>query len=265
MPPKKDGKKAPEPVSTGQLSQMEELFPVWDQATIDAEIKAIPVSKTGEYSGPKFEDVDGTIIPEKVAPFLDAWKRPEELVMGQSNVKMVQLKEEEVDPKAKVKKDPKKAADEPPVRDLVDGAILATGNDAVEWLLSTMLMVKDAAKVVDKGDFLWELISPKGPDGLPAPSPSGKYWIRLYVMDTWRSVTVDDRMPVDLFGRPLLVNTTRPVMLWPLLLSKAVFKLMNAFKCLEKTSPHEVPAFLWLTGWMRENLIMKTGGGLLYD
>lgn len=42
--------------------------------------------------------------------------------------------------------------------------------------------------------------------------------------DTWRTVVIDDRVPVDLFGRPLLVGCM-PLALWPLLLSKAVLKV----------------------------------------
>lgn len=43
-------------------------------------------------------------------------------------------------------------------------------------------------------------------------------------------VVVDDRMPVDLFGTPLPVGI-RPLQLWPLILSKAVLKIMAAYKC----------------------------------
>ena len=42
-------------------------------------------------------------------------------------------------------------------------------------------------------------------------------------------MTVDDRIPVDLFGRPLPVGII-PLQLWPLLLSKAVLKLMAAYQ-----------------------------------
>lgn len=35
---------------------------------------------------------------------------------------------------------------------------------------------------------------------MPARSASGQYVVRLYVMDAWRSVVVDDQIPVDLFG-----------------------------------------------------------------
>lgn len=73
-----------------------------------------------------------------------------------------------------------------------------------------------------------------------ALSPSGKYWVRMFVMNTWRTVVVDDRVPVDVFGAPLVVNCSRPSMLWPIIMSKAVFKLMHAFKCLDVASPDKV-------------------------
>lgn len=44
------------------------------------------------------------------------------------------------------------------------------------------------------------------------------------IQDQWRSVTIDDRIPVDLFGRTLLVGI-RPLQLWPLILSKAILKV----------------------------------------
>lgn len=28
----------------------------------------------------------------------------------------------------------------------------------------------------------------------------------MYIVDGWRKVTIDDRIPVDMFGRPLLVR-----------------------------------------------------------
>ena len=40
---------------------------------------------------------------------------------------------------------------------------------------------------------------------------------------------MDDWVPVDLFGQPVLVCAL-PTQLWPLLLTKAVFKLMAAFE-----------------------------------
>ena len=48
-------------------------------------------------------------------------------------------------------------------------------------------------------------------------------------MGDWRRVTVDDRIPVNAFGAPLLVGSM-PSQLWPLILSKAVIKLMASYQ-----------------------------------
>lgn len=61
------------------------------------------------------------------------------------------------------------------------------------------------------------------------------------LQDTWRCVTVDDRIPVDLFGRALLVGS-RPLQLWPLLLCKAILKVMAVYRTLDMTLPHQVRA-----------------------
>jgi hypothetical protein len=73
--------------------------------------------------------------------------------------------------------------------------------------------------------------------------------VRMWVLNDWRCVMVDDRIPVDVFGAPLLCNVSRPVMLWPIILTKAIFKLMGAYKCLGSARPDCVPVLLWLTGW----------------
>lgn len=80
-----------------------------------------------------------------------------------------------------------------------------------------------------QGNFLWELIHPQAGKGQPTTTASGKYHVKCFVMDQWRQVTVDDRIPVDAFGSPLLVGSM-PLQLWPLLLSKAVLKLMSLYQ-----------------------------------
>lgn len=72
---------------------------------------------------------------------------------------------------------------------------------------------------------LWELIHPQDSKGQPIKSESGRYYVKCFIMGDWRRVTVDDRIPVDVFGAPLLVGSM-PSQLWPLILSKAVIKLM---------------------------------------
>ena len=100
-------------------------------------------------------------------------------------------------------------------------------------------------------------------------SPSGKYNVRMWIVDRWRRVTVDDRVPLDLFGRALCVGV-RPLQLWPILLSKAVFKVASAYQILGRRCPDQVPAFHWLTSWPLEDLVsplncLSVAGGELYD
>ncbi|KAJ4461293.1 hypothetical protein PAPYR_2331 [Paratrimastix pyriformis] len=98
---------------------------------------------------------------------------------------------------------------------------------------------------------LWELISPQGPDGRPALSPTGRYLVRLRLSGSgedpaapagpgpevaaargWRQVAVDDRLPVGCDGRllfPLCRSArSRTVEIWPALLCKALCKVAAA-------------------------------------
>ena len=63
--------------------------------------------------------------------------------------------------------------------------------------------------------------------------------VRCFVRDRWRMVAVDDCIPVDTLGQPLLVSA-EPMQLWPLLLSLAVFRVMAAY---EVRSTRAVPSF----------------------
>ena len=71
--------------------------------------------------------------------------------------------------------------------------------------------------------YLWEAIYPQDAKGLPRYNPGGKYIVRLHVAGAWRAVVVDDRVPVDAAGAPLLLTSSDPTELWPLLLTKALY------------------------------------------
>lgn len=85
--------------------------------------------------------------------------------------------------------------------------------------------VKLQGKMPSKG-LLWQQIHPQDSKNQPVKSSSGRYHVKCFVMGDWRRVTVDDCIPVDAFGAPLLVGSM-PTQLWPLILSKAVIKLMT--------------------------------------
>ena len=185
------------------------------------------------------------MLPKCLANFIDEWKRPEILINNNPDVPMLELE-------SVVGEDGKEKLGGESGRQ-VKGELFAGNDKAFEWLLGTIQAIKFKRDTVHEGEYLWELIYPKGPNGMPAINPSGKYYVKCFVMDQWRTVVVDDRIPVDLFGRPLPVGI-RPVQLWPLILSKAVIKLMVAYNVLDHSCPHHIPAFQWLTGWPIEEI-----------
>jgi hypothetical protein len=61
---------------------------------------------------------------------------------------------------------------------------------------------------------------------IPVFNQYGKYVVRLYFMGVWRKIVIDDIIPCDELGRPLLPQTTLSGELWPMLLAKALLKVM---------------------------------------
>lgn len=56
----------------------------------------------------------------------------------------------------------------------------------------------------------------------------GKYIVRLYHSNQWRSITVDDNMPIDIFDKILMphnLDENGVIQLWPILLTKAILKI----------------------------------------
>ncbi|KXS19272.1 hypothetical protein M427DRAFT_29210 [Gonapodya prolifera JEL478] len=80
----------------------------------------------------------------------------------------------------------------------------------------------------DPSSAPWDRIYPKGKDGFPSYNSSGKYAVKLYHLGAWRKVVVDDRVPVDSKGRPLIIRSPSLHESWPLILCKAVIKVAAA-------------------------------------
>lgn len=51
--------------------------------------------------------------------------------------------------------------------------------------------------------------------------------MRLHYMGYWRRILIDDTVPVDKGGRPLLPRTSNNAELWPILLAKALLKIAS--------------------------------------
>ncbi|GFR43730.1 hypothetical protein Agub_g4841 [Astrephomene gubernaculifera] len=274
MAPKADGKGRLDPRARGQVPQVPQVsfldraFPIWQEPIKDEKESSDGRVATAE----KYEDVAGLVLPPESQVFLDTWKRPEDLVLNFPDVPMVlTLPSPNAPAEPLGAKSGSAAGKGAPVvlsRDL-DGTLFA-GHRTFEWLQAVFIMVISAQKAVKPGEYLWELIYPKDPkDGQTTKAPNGKYKIKLFIMDAWRTVVVDDRIPVDLFGRPLLVNA-RPIQLWPLLLAKAVLKVLAAQRILHCGLPHQAAAFQLLTGWPQEDLLdplsgTRLSGGRAFD
>ena len=106
---------------------------------------------------------------------------------------------------------------------LVDGC-----EESMRWLASLLAVFVSNRAKVNEGTYLWENIYPKmDPDGKCCISKSGKYAVKLWIEAEWRTVWVDDSVPFDADGKPMLPCSAlkgKSVEIWPMLLAKAALK-----------------------------------------
>lgn len=79
-----------------------------------------------------------------------------------------------------------------------------------------------------KSSFLWQGIYPQTAGGKPVYNPSGRYTVRLFLSGHWRRVPIDDSIPVNAIGQPVMVMSSDSLELWPLLLAKALYTVYSA-------------------------------------
>lgn len=101
----------------------------------------------------------------------------------------------------------------------------------------------------------WDLVYPKGKDGQPVYNVSGKYIVKLFWAGTWRRVTVDDRIPLDQTGKPLVLMGAGPGLeLWPMLVCKALVKLAAASSRDAQDETGDFDVMAALKGYMPERI-----------
>lgn len=101
----------------------------------------------------------------------------------------------------------------------------------------------------------WELIWPQTINSqgqiIPAYNPAGKYIVKLFWLQSWRYIEIDDYVPHTEDGKLLYLSSPMESELWPLLVSKAIAKLtfMNS-----DTEFSEANTLQILTGWYAETI-----------
>lgn len=107
--------------------------------------------------------------------------------------------------------------------------------------------------------FPWEFIYPKGKDGLPIYNISGKYMVKLYWLGAWRKITVDDRIPVDSLGKPLVITSPFLHELWPMILCKALIKVAStSYKEIDGACEYgDFDILTAMRGWIPERFLLN--------
>jgi len=131
---------------------------------------------------------------------------------------------------------------------LVDGC-----EESMRWLASLMTVFVANRGKVNEGTYLWENIYPKiDPEGKCCISKSGKYAVKLWIEAEWRTVWVDDTVPFDAEGKPMLPCSAlkgSKVEIWPMLLAKAALKAHQGLSTGDAVK--DAMAFATaITGWL---------------
>lgn len=81
----------------------------------------------------------------------------------------------------------------------------------------------------------------------------------VLVQGTWRKVTIDDYIPVDAEGNVLLPCSSIPGEIWPMLLAKAICKIMAGYYEVRLDMPEygEANIVQLLTGWVPETIALE--------
>lgn len=89
-------------------------------------------------------------------------------------------------------------------------------------------ILSNSDKSATSMQYLWKSVYPQLPTGRPCYNSSGKYCVRLFLAGKWRKITVNDSIPLDIDGKPVIASSTDSLEMWPLILSKAIYTVYNA-------------------------------------
>ena len=133
-----------------------------------------------------------------------------------------------------------------------NGIKINGAEESMRWLSSLLSCFVSSREKVPEGYFLWENIFPHDHTGVCTLNKGGKYAVRLWLQAEWRTIWVDDSMPFDEAGKPMLPLsslTGTKTEIWPMLLAKAALKAHQGLSVGDPVSDAMAYATA-ITGWL---------------
>ncbi|XP_066556966.1 androglobin isoform X2 [Amia ocellicauda] len=235
------------------------IWPEWNEADINAEKwEATKGSKDREKSGKSpcvlfFEDPEGKIeLPQSLK--VHSWKRPSEFILSKAPT----------------------VIENESWFDLFSENEHLVSSELMRWIISDICTLwkvcngnvpsQDKQSSSDSSHLQWKpwehiySLCKAVKDHMPLYNVYGKYVVKLYWMGCWRKITVDDTLPFDEKNNMLLPATTCQAELWPMLMVKAIIKLVNTDVHLcQGREVAEFSVLHALTGWLPEVIPLQAG------
>jgi len=249
MPPKPKGKDGSAMRIDSALTGIDRwIWPEWSEADVSAEkwesggTASGKRPEKGKLATPSyFEDPDGQpVLPRSLAEKCRTWRRiPDIYLKGGATTVF-----EELTPNNPISilQSNTHLLYSPYIRYLI-GSIKS---------LQSFCLSSEGLEEWRPWSLIYSLNKPGGKEHKPLVNPSGKYICKLFWCGKWRKIVVDDSIPCDEDGSPLLIVSDNPNEIWPLIISKALLKL-SALSLSSRSS--EIPEWHVITGltsWMPE-------------
>ncbi|XP_050993813.1 androglobin [Labeo rohita] len=221
------------------------LWPEWNDTEVNAE-------KWDAAKAPKdsklFDDPEGKVeLPASLR--IHTWKRPSEYILNKTPV----------------------VVENEAAFDLTSANEHLLSSELMRWVISELYILwkvcntaeEKATETVPNLWKPWEHIyslCKVAQDHMPLYNAYGKYVIKLYWMESWRKITVDDMLPFDKDDNLLLPATMNQSELWPMLLAKGILKVASTDTPVSGSGREfgEFTVIHCLTGWIPEIIPLKS-------
>ncbi|KAJ1423709.1 hypothetical protein B484DRAFT_297076, partial [Ochromonadaceae sp. CCMP2298] len=92
-----------------------------------------------------------------------------------------------------------------------------------QGMLADRWVINALAAMTARPDTVLGLLSSTGQE------ERGRFCTRIYEGGGWRTVNIDDRVPVSSAGEPLFLTSSHSLEAWPLLVEKGLAKYLGSY------------------------------------